>query len=230
MTDQSYAKREKRWLLTIFIAYCIVLFAVLIDRFLVYYLISGDPYFNPIRLPRQYNLIPFHTIKPNGRGVNLWNVLMFVPLGIYMRIYAKKRVWKSILLCFVISIGVEGIQFALATGSLDVDDIILNMLGGLLGVGIYQLIKVISKGNIQTTNRVVATTALIFPPFLLAFIRHLVGFQFIWPDMIIHVVYFIILYPFIRGAAKWQYIYIIVGTIAFGIYFYGGFFTKLILM
>lgn len=177
MKNNSFAKKERILLVTILIVYCTVLVIVLVERFMVYHLITGDPFFNPVMLPRRYNLIPFHTIKTyiigygGLKGANIiGNILVFLPLGVFVQLFSqRKKAWTGILLCALISVGVETMQFALATGSFDVDDIILNTLGGLLGVVGYQIIKALCKGNIETTRTFIASTVLIFPSFLISF-------------------------------------------------------------
>ncbi len=230
MNNNSFAKKEKLLLVSIFIVYCTVLVIVLVERFFVYHLIIGDPIFNPVMLPRRFNLIPFHTIKTyiidygGLKGSNITgNILVFLPLGVYVQLFSqRKKAWTGILLCALISVGVETMQFALATGSFDVDDIILNTLGGLLGVVGYQLIKAFCKGNMEKTHTFIASTVLIFPSFLISFIRFLIiGTYFDWTVMAIHLLYLIFLFPFLRGAARWKIIYIFSGIVVFGLFFYG---------
>jgi glycopeptide antibiotics resistance protein len=72
------------------------------------------------------------------------NFIMFLPMGIYLP-YFTKRINKvtvfSIsmpLLLFVI----EGIQVVTRRGSFDIDDFILNILGALIGFGIWKVKRV----------------------------------------------------------------------------------------
>ena len=48
-----------------------------------------------------------------------------------------------LLICFLVSVGIELLQLATSYRSTDIDDVILNTLGGGAGFLIYQLIKVI---------------------------------------------------------------------------------------
>ncbi|GAB6903568.1 VanZ family protein [Kineosporia succinea] len=62
------------------------------------------------------------------------NVLMFVPLGLFLYLAVR----RSVLLCAVattlVSVGVEVLQLGIWTRSTDIDDVITNGFGGLLGV------------------------------------------------------------------------------------------------
>jgi glycopeptide antibiotics resistance protein len=101
-----------------------------------------------------YNLIPFHEIKRYLNNVHtlgivavaanlVGNVILFVPLGYFLpSFFAKERLRPhfTIPLCMIISIAVEISQFMTHTGSLDVDDVILNTLGGIVGYLAYALL------------------------------------------------------------------------------------------
>lgn len=104
-----------------------------------------------MRFPLEYrfstiNLIPFRTITTylinfHQYGFSTWfnnlfgNVLIFMPFGFLIPlIFHKINSYRRIFLCSVLaSMGIEGLQFFLRVGSLDVDDIILNSVGGMLG-------------------------------------------------------------------------------------------------
>ena len=71
------------------------------------------------------------------------NTVMFVPTGIITPILYKK--WSSfgrtILMGFYISFVIELLQLPFAVRASDIDDLILNTLGCILGYGIYALIR-----------------------------------------------------------------------------------------
>ncbi len=93
-----------------------------------------------------YNLMPFTEIKRyinymDGIGrfgvmLNLLgNVVCFIPLGFVLPILSHRK-WGFIritLISFLASCTVELTQLVTKLGSCDVDDVILNTLGGLLG-------------------------------------------------------------------------------------------------
>lgn len=101
-----------------------------------------------------YNLIPFKTIldfihKATHHEINLdivisnliGNVIMFMPMAFFLPILFGNR--NSYKRYFLISLGiiisVELMQLLLGTGSLDIDDVILNSLGVILGIMLYRL-------------------------------------------------------------------------------------------
>jgi glycopeptide antibiotics resistance protein len=95
------------------------------------------------------NLIPFSTVVFYLSGKVNWlisfynlaaNIGLFVPYGIYLKLnnYSKLKG----LLISLLSIGsIEITQFVSQRGSLDVDDLILNLLGVFLGYWLYPLFK-----------------------------------------------------------------------------------------
>ena len=94
------------------------------------------------------NLEPFKTIdiyQTWGKQI-LGNFVMLLPLGIYLPlIYTRLRKANNFfavsLICFLVSVGIELLQLATSYRSTDIDDVILNTLGGGAGFLIYQLIK-----------------------------------------------------------------------------------------
>lgn len=121
---------------------------------------------------RSINLVPFRTIADYltdlaGSGfavgaarLNLAaNIVIFVPLGVYAVLFNKdKRVWKNLLIVLGATVLAEVVQTVFKLGHGDIDDVILNCLGGLLGIllcrGLYRLC-----GDGEKVRRVVALTA-----------------------------------------------------------------------
>ncbi|GED59359.1 VanZ family protein [Brevibacillus formosus] len=69
------------------------------------------------------------------------NVMLFVPLGlllplIFMSFQSVHRVFFLTLLASLI---IETLQLLFSLGSFDVDDLLLNVLGGLLGYGMFRV-------------------------------------------------------------------------------------------
>lgn len=58
------------------------------------------------------------------------NLAWFVPLGLILR---KKPVWVALVVGALLSAAIEGMQWALMTGMPDVDDVLLNASGALIG-------------------------------------------------------------------------------------------------
>jgi len=94
------------------------------------------------------NLEPFKTIdiyQTWGKQI-LGNFVMLLPLGIYLPlIYRRFRkaynFFVVLLICFFVSVAIELLQLATSYRSTDIDDVILNTLGGSAGFLIYQLTK-----------------------------------------------------------------------------------------
>ncbi|MFD2671151.1 VanZ family protein [Marinicrinis sediminis] len=92
-----------------------------------------------------HNFVPFQTIQLylfkgdinlNIRIDNLvGNVLGFVPLGFMLPLIFSKlnRLWVVLLASFGLSLFYESGQMVFQLGSFDVDDLMLNTLGGLIG-------------------------------------------------------------------------------------------------
>lgn len=135
----------------LFIGYCILM---LWEVFIGPYRSTG--------MSRLYNLIPFKTIsgflinykyyKAETIFINLaGNVITFVPLGFFLPIvFQGFRSFRKAITCFtLIILAVETFQLILNVGVFDVDDIILNLLGCLLGYfSILSLKKIMNKSNI----------------------------------------------------------------------------------
>lgn len=93
-----------------------------------------------------YNLKPFTEIQrymTNYKKLGsfyvilnlMGNVICFMPLGFVLPILSDKNrnIFKVTLICLLCSITVELTQLISKLGSCDVDDVILNTSGGILG-------------------------------------------------------------------------------------------------
>ena len=80
---------------------------------------------------------------------NILNVIMLLPLGIFLSlVYGKKIDWKvGLLIGFCISFSIELMQLVLCRGMFDVDDIIHNSLGFLIGIMIINKVLLMNKIN-----------------------------------------------------------------------------------
>lgn len=93
------------------------------------------------------NLTLFKTIRMyikyydrlNGFDNLFGNVLAFMPLGVLipMSFPAVNRWWMILLHSFWLSLCIELFQLVTHFGAFDVDDILLNTLGGLLGFVVF---------------------------------------------------------------------------------------------
>ncbi len=100
----------------------------------------------------RYNLTLFREIKRfwiyrKQLGTMAWviniigNVAAFLPYGFFLPILSKKfqNCFKVFLLSFLLSLAVELLQLIFKVGCFDVDDLLLNIIGGVIGYGIYRL-------------------------------------------------------------------------------------------
>jgi glycopeptide antibiotics resistance protein len=127
--------------------------------------------------PRTYNLIPFQEpLIVNGKpDLNeiLLNVLIFIPLGIYLGILLRDwNFLKKAALAFGIGFSLEIAQFALAIGAFDITDLINNTFGGVLGIFIYLLLeKLIGRLTAQKTFNVLALVLTVMVLFILIYLK-----------------------------------------------------------
>ena len=78
------------------------------------------------------------------------NTAMFVPLGIVWPVVFQKlnTHWKVIAAGFGASLSIEVLQLPFFNRASDIDDLILNTLGYLVGYGIYLLVKKLGRKKI----------------------------------------------------------------------------------
>lgn len=71
------------------------------------------------------------------------NILMFVPLGFWMPVGKERfRVfWKTYLVGFLLTVGIESLQLLLALGLFEVADLFNNTLGTMIGYGLYKIVE-----------------------------------------------------------------------------------------
>ena len=102
----------------------------------------------------RYNLVPFREIERfwNYRhelGIHSFynlagNILGFVPAGFFIPVLWKNKRGFLFTACVTLqmSLLVEILQLVFRVGSFDVDDLILNTLGGMLG---YLLLRLVGR-------------------------------------------------------------------------------------
>lgn len=134
-----------------FVSYCIILIALL--------------FFKSSSVQR-VNLTPFRFISYYLTHINvmtlingLGNIILFIPFTIYLCLFfSKKNIWIHLLWACLFSIGAECLQYILKIGVTDIDDVILNTLGGLLGIVAFWLLRKLCKEN---TRKVITVAFLI---------------------------------------------------------------------
>ena len=100
----------------------------------------------------KYSLKPFKEIRRYLTYIDqlgLWyvflnlagNVMAFVPFGFVLPVITRyRKFYQVFFLSMEFSLVVEIIQLVSKVGSFDVDDILLNTLGGVLGYVAYQIV------------------------------------------------------------------------------------------
>jgi glycopeptide antibiotics resistance protein len=95
------------------------------------------------------NFIPFKTFYYYFSLQEKWqtgfeniggNIIIFIPLGIILTIIFNKKS-KSLFAIFFISAFLETVQLLITYGNFDIDDIILNMIGGWIGFIVVNKLK-----------------------------------------------------------------------------------------
>jgi glycopeptide antibiotics resistance protein len=123
--------------------------------------------FNIFSLKRQVlysNFIPFKTIidyvfyEENQniaiRNI-LGNIIIFVPFGFLLPLIVtrKFKIFSIVTLSFLLSLVLELVQFFSGIGSFDVDDLILNTFGALLGFRILNIFTNFRRGISRERNQ-----------------------------------------------------------------------------
>jgi len=102
---------------------------------------------NPIPFRSIVSMIRLIINRPSLRFFalrNLFgNIILFIPLGYFLPAVLPRFsvFWRFILLLAGIILAVEGIQFFTLLGSCDVDDLILNLLGGSIGFLLFRALR-----------------------------------------------------------------------------------------
>ena len=98
-----------------------------------------------------FNIMPFSEMTRYTFGSNLFmlnvigNIIAFIPLGFFISTYVKpKRIISPFIISLIVSVSIELVQLGIAR-TFDVDDIILNVFGGLLGYLLYIGLKAIKR-------------------------------------------------------------------------------------
>lgn len=77
------------------------------------------------------------------------NILMFLPIGFFAALLSDKpRWWKETLWTFGVSLFIEVFQLFVSRGT-DVDDLILNTIGGLVGHWFFLIFRWVFPGVVQ---------------------------------------------------------------------------------
>ncbi|MEF9919852.1 MAG: VanZ family protein [Erysipelotrichaceae bacterium] len=138
ITKYVFRKRLSRFD-TIFIFYFVMLLYVTLFRFQF----RGDQLFNETNL--NINLVPLietFSLYENDKIVFLYNIfgnmIWFMPMGFGISKLIKCSFSKCVLFALICSITIEGLQWAFLVGTCDIDDVIFNTIGAMIGAYVYR--------------------------------------------------------------------------------------------
>jgi len=133
-------QRSVRW--------CSIIFFILYLSYLIYLTLLDHTYGRQL-LNRSINIIPFKTIlqyliNPSSIRATIiniaGNIVAFIPMGFLLPMISNKcKDFKvSILIIIIATMTIEILQYITGVGASDIDDLLLNTLGGILGYLIYK--------------------------------------------------------------------------------------------
>lgn len=120
---------------------------------LAYLLFFSSTYGRTAELGYRYNLVPFLEIRRGLEHIDTvgyryvmvniaGNIAAFMPFGFLLPLVVKRRMQIGTVTgnTFLLSLSAEVIQLLTRTGAFDVDDLILNTVGGALGYLCYVIL------------------------------------------------------------------------------------------
>ena len=132
----------------------IAVFFVLYLAVLVYVLFFSARFGRTQGSVHGINLVPFREIKRFYKGPQslksglFWmnivgNIAAFFPMGLCVALLAPKRPYSvfALAVVYIACILAEVLQYVCDVGSLDIDDVILNTVGGLLGILVHTPVR-----------------------------------------------------------------------------------------
>lgn len=106
----------------------------------IFLLFCSTVIFRAVSATRQYDFHPFWSYKAIQEGrvdllqENIMNVVVFVPVGLLLGIAFKQMTWwKTLLIGCSISVTIEALQFWFMKGYSEMDDVMHNTLGCIVG-------------------------------------------------------------------------------------------------
>lgn len=135
--------------------HCFILYVISLYQITAIRLGLGLSMENMILRQTRVNLEPM-TILINWFRKGIWwhlfynvvgNCAWFVPLGVLIPALFKsqRKLWKVTMIGMCISASIEVLQYILCTGVSDIDDIIFNTLGTIMGYIVWKILKQIFK-------------------------------------------------------------------------------------
>lgn len=120
---------------------------------LAYLLFFSSTYGRTAEMGYRYNLTPFLEIRRGLENINTvgyryvivniaGNIAAFMPFGFLLPMITDRRMHtgKVIVYSFLLSLCAETLQLVSRTGAFDVDDLILNTVGGVFGYWCFAIL------------------------------------------------------------------------------------------
>ena len=150
--DKTFSIKHELLLLLVYMCF------IVLARFVYFPLNHIDGKIGTLQIGLASNLTDFIELKPFnflsdayiGSNINvIGNFTMFIPVGIIWPVCFKKldNIFKALLACFGLSLFIELSQLICLDRHTDIDDLILNTLGALVGILIVFIIRKIKKSR-----------------------------------------------------------------------------------
>ena len=120
---------------------------------LAYLLFFSSTYGRTLEMDYRYNLKPFFEIRRGLEHIDAvgfhyvvvniaGNIVAFMPFGFLPPLVSERRMHFGKILgySFLLTLCAESIQLISRTGAFDVDDLLLNTVGGLMGYWCYVIL------------------------------------------------------------------------------------------
>lgn len=110
---------------------------------------------------RIVNLVPFSflvdaKVQPELYRSMFMNVLLFIPFGLSFPFAFSERIKHRILITIalglLLSVGVETVQYFYNLGNCETDDVLMNVLGVMIGTTSYLLCRLIKEPDKKETK------------------------------------------------------------------------------
>lgn len=142
-------KANKKVVSLIFIIYCLILLKLILFKYPRALIKELLVCWNLEMLDRNIkdaNFIPFSSIRRDILTLNsyyikvlIYNIMAFIPMGFLLPLVSKRarNMYFTIIIAIVFSFLIEITQLITVLGTFDIDDILLNTLGALIGYVLY---------------------------------------------------------------------------------------------
>jgi glycopeptide antibiotics resistance protein len=92
-------------------------------------------------------------VKSNSITVFLYlligNIICFIPLGFFVKEFVRKNIIISMMISFLVSFFIETIQYFTMMGVFEFDDMILNSVGALAGILLWNIVEFLIRRKIR---------------------------------------------------------------------------------